>query len=103
MHPLIQQHLAAISELCRRYHVRRLEVFGSAARGEDFDSEKSDVDFLVEFDSSALEGFASNYFDFQEALQGLVGRKVDLVSRSAIRNPYFLADVERTREPLYEA
>jgi len=90
-------------DLCRRYRVRRLEVFGSAARGDDFDPEKSDVDFLVEFDSQALEGFASNYFDFQEALQGLVGRKVDLVSRSAIRNPYFLADVEKTRELLYEA
>jgi predicted nucleotidyltransferase len=103
MHQLIQQHLSAIVDLCRRYHVRRLEVFGSAARAEDFDEKRSDVDFLVEFDPPALEGFARSYFDFQEALQDLVGRKVDLVSRSAIRNPYFLAGVEKTRELLYEA
>jgi uncharacterized protein len=38
--------------LCRRFHVRRLDVFGSAARG-DFDPEHSDVDFIVEFDRSA--------------------------------------------------
>lgn len=90
MHPLIQQHRSAIADLCRRYRVRRLEVFGSAARGDDFDPDSSDVDFLVEFDSPALEGFASNYFGFQEDLQALVSIKVDLVSRSAIRNPYFL-------------
>lgn len=102
MHPLVQQHHSAIADLCRRYHVRRLEVFGSAARGDDFDPEKSDVDFLVEFDAPPLEGFAQAYFDLQEALQELVGRKVDLVSRWAIRNPYFLADAKKTRELLYE-
>jgi uncharacterized protein len=103
VHPLLEQHRSAIVHLCCRYQVRRLEVFGSAARGDDFDPEKSDIDLLVEFDSPALEGFARTYFDFQEALQEIVGRKVDLVSRSAIRNLYFLADVEKTREPLYEA
>jgi len=103
VHPLIQQHRFAIAEPCRRYRVRRLEVFGSAARGDDFDPEISDVDFLVEFDAPDLEGFARAYFDFEDALQAIVGREVDLVSRSAIRNPYFLADVEKTRELLYEA
>ncbi len=69
MHPLLQQHRSEIADLCRRYRVHRLEVFGSAARGGDFDPEKSDVDFLVEFDSPALDGFASNYFNLQESLQ----------------------------------
>lgn len=48
MHPFIHQHQSAIAELCRRYHVQRLEVFGSAARGTDFVPESSDTDFLVE-------------------------------------------------------
>jgi predicted nucleotidyltransferase len=51
MHPQIQQHQTALAELCRRYHVRRLEVFGSAARGYDFDPFSSDADFLVEFEA----------------------------------------------------
>ena len=47
MHPFIHQHQSAIAELCRRYRVQRLEVFGSAARGTDFAEESSDADFLV--------------------------------------------------------
>lgn len=50
MHHLIDQHRAGIATMCRRYGVRRLEVFGSAARGEDFDPVASDADFLVAFD-----------------------------------------------------
>lgn len=61
MHPFIQQHQSAITELCRRYRVQRLEVFGSAARGTDFAPEGSDADFLVEFapsaDSPTLKAF----------------------------------------------
>lgn len=52
MRPEIEQHRAAIAELCRRYRVRRLEVFGSAARGDDFDPARSDFDFLAEFEFS---------------------------------------------------
>lgn len=50
MHPMIEQHRAEIAELCRRYAVRRLEIFGSAARGTDFDPARSDADFLVDFE-----------------------------------------------------
>ena len=47
MHTLIQDKRADIAALCRRYRVRHLEVFGSAARGDDFDPANSDADFLV--------------------------------------------------------
>ena len=56
MHPLIQEKCADIAALCRRYHVRHLEVFGSAARGVDFDMASSDADFLVEFGPDADPG-----------------------------------------------
>src|SRR5437868_4983824 len=49
MQPVIEQHLPKLRSLCRRFHVRRLELFGSAAR-EDFDPARSDLDFLVAFD-----------------------------------------------------
>ena len=50
MHAAIADKREELAELCRRYGVARLEVFGSAARGVDFDPEASDADFLVEFD-----------------------------------------------------
>jgi hypothetical protein len=83
MHPLIQQKSVDIAELCRRYGVRRLEVFGSAARGGDFDPERSDADFLVEFEPGADPGL-SGFLELKESLERVLGRAVDLVERDAI-------------------
>ena len=49
MHAAISDKKDELAELCRRYGVARLEVFGSAARGTDFDPQSSDADFLVAF------------------------------------------------------
>jgi len=73
----------ALAELCRRYGVARLEVFGSAARGTDFDRDRSDADFLVTFMASARNDLAA-FADLKEALERLLGRPVDLVEREAI-------------------
>jgi predicted nucleotidyltransferase len=101
MLPLIESKRAEIAELCRRHHVRRLEVFGSAARAEDFDPARSDMDFLVEFDPAARVGLFDTYFPFKEALETLLGRPVDLVEDGAVENPYLRASIERSREPVY--
>ena len=92
-----------LAELCRRHGVARLEIFGSAA-GDEFNAEDSDVDFLVEFGPGVdLGPWMARYFDFQRELAGLVGRRVDLVMLSALRNPYFVREVDRTRKLLYAA
>jgi len=101
MHPSIAQKREQISELCRRFHVRRLEVFGSAARGYDFDVATSDVDFLVEFEPDPPMGLFDAYFDLRDALSHLLDREVDLVSVNAVRNPYVRASIERSRELLH--
>ncbi len=101
MRPEIEQHRAAIGEICRRYHVRRLEVFGSAARGYDFDPARSDVDFLVEFDPQGKLGTMAEYFDLRDALAEVTGRRVDLVVAGVIRNPYVLASIEKSTEVIY--
>ena len=75
----------------------------SAARGDDFDPTRSDVDFLVEFDPARRLHAFDDYFDLKEALEALLGRHVDLIVERAIRNPYFRASVERARELLYGA
>jgi uncharacterized protein len=96
----ISSHRPELEELSRRFHVRRLDLFGSAA-GDDFDAERSDLDFLVEFEPEALS--LSAYFALKESLEALFGRNVDLVEPNAIRNPYFKESVERSRESIFEA
>jgi predicted nucleotidyltransferase len=99
----ISSHREELGELCRRFHVRRLDLFGSAT-SDDFDAVRSDLDFLVEFDQQAPEALSlKTFFGLKEALEALFGRSVDLVEPSAIRNPYFKESVERSRESLFEA
>ncbi len=96
-------HREELRALCRRLHVRRLDVFGSAARG-DFDPKRSDLDFLVEFDPQAAEALSlKTFFRLKEGLEALFGRNVDLIEPSAIRNPYLKASIEDSREPVFEA
>lgn len=102
MEPMIEDLREEIRDLCDKYRVKRLEIFGSAAR-EDFDPERSDLDFLVEFLPLEEGKRADAYFGLLEALQRLLGRDVDLVMPSAIRNPYFLEAINRNRTTLYAA
>jgi len=99
----LELHREELRALCQRLHVRRLDLFGSAARS-DFDPERSDIDFLVEFDREHPEALSFNtYFDFKEALEELLGRPVDLVEPGAVRNPYLTASIDASREPVFEA
>ena len=99
---IIKSKKAELAELCRRFHVRRLDLFGSAT-GEDFYPSLSDVDLLVEFESGDTIKALDQYFGLKEALEALFGRPVDLVSASALKNPYIRKSIEETRESLYAA
>lgn len=90
-----------VSAVCMRFGVRRLSLFGSAVTGA-FDSERSDVDFLVEFDDKVRQRFDA-YFGLKEELERVIGRPVDLVMPKALENPYFAATVERDRQDVYAA
>jgi predicted nucleotidyltransferase len=102
MHPAIAQHRREIADICRRYRVCRLELFGSAV-GERFNPDTSDLDFLVEFEPLAAGEHAAAYFGLLGALETLFSRHVDLVMKRAIRNPFFLEAIEPTRMLLYAA
>ena len=103
MHTDIEKHREALTALCRRFGVARLEVFGSAARGADFDPAKSDADFLVEFEKVGGLSALDQFLGFSEAMQRLLGRPVDLVEASAVRNPYVRATINRSNELIYAA
>jgi hypothetical protein len=105
MLPQIEAHRAAIADLCRRFHVRRLELFGSAARGVDFDPQRSDADFLVAFEPGVTPTITL-LLDVEDALQQVLGRPVDLVERQVVEaSPNYLRRrrILREAEPVYVA
>jgi predicted nucleotidyltransferase len=99
----IEEHGTDLRELCRRFGVKCLDVFGSAAMDERFDPARSDIDFLVEFDLSDPVRHARAYFGLLAALKDLFSRDVDLVEIRAISNPYFLQSISQGRQQVYAA
>ncbi len=71
----------ALADLCRRYHVRELSLFGSVLR-DDF-RDDSDIDILVEYEPDAMVGLFE-HFDLERALEDLLGRSVDLVPKNGL-------------------
>jgi len=100
MHPLIERHREEIEALCRRYGVRRLDVFGSLVR-DDFDAATSDVDIVVDFQQAAPGDGLRQYFGLKEALERVFARPVDLVELAAMENTRLKRLIERTRIPVY--
>ena len=97
---IIEQNKPALAELCRRFQVRRLDLFGSAATGA-FAADTSDLDFVVSFVDTTLGIYADRYLDFAEALERLFQCRVDLLTERSIRNPDFSQAIEATRQPVY--
>jgi len=101
--PVIEEHLDDVRALCEKYRVKRLAVFGSAVKGT-FDPERSDLDFVVEFewDPDPLER-GRLYLELWDEMKTLFDRNIDLVVASTIRNPYFAEVLRLTEQPVYAA
>ena len=100
MNPILKNQLDTIRSLCERYRVKTLYVFGSVLT-PNFDTH-SDIDLLVDFlDQDALQ-YASNYFQFKFELEKLFNRKIDLLEERALKNPYFIENMNQKKQLLYE-
>ena len=102
MIPIVEKRVGELQQLCIRYRVQRLDLFGSAAT-DNYHGSESDLDFLVEFQTLPSGEYADAYFGLLEALELLFGYPVDLVVDSAIKNPFFRQRVDETRTRLYAA
>ena len=102
MHQLIAGKKEEIAAICRRHRVERLEVFGSAARGTDFDPDRSDADFLVEYQPPLLPGLLERRLQLQDDLQAILKRKVGLIRKGTIGNPYLKESIDEDREVVFE-
>ena len=99
---VLEENREAIANLCVRYGVVCLEVFGSALR-DDFRPGESDLDLLVEFAPMDPYQRADAYFGFLEEIRTLLGADVDLVVSGAVKNRYISAAIERTKQVFYAA
>ncbi|MBD5231265.1 MAG: nucleotidyltransferase [Bacteroidales bacterium] len=98
---LITRHIHQILTLCKTHRVRTLSVFGSILTNRFTD--KSDVDFLVDFEPAAPDkwDYVDNYFSFRDALSLLLGREIDLIEEKGITNPLFRKAVDQSKRKIY--
>ncbi len=96
--PIITNNIDQIKNICEKHHVKELYVFGSAAKNKMTD--KSDVDFSIDFDGVSEIDFANNYFLLIERLQDLLNRKVDFVTEKYLRNKYLIREINETKVKL---
>ena len=102
MTDILEHNRVSLIRLCKKYHVAAMDIFGSAAT-DNFNELHSDIDLLVEFDSTVKANRFDNYFNLLEDLKKLFGRPVDLVEPGGLRNPYFIESVNQTRRRIYAA
>ncbi len=95
----IEHKKREVGTLRERRGVERLAIFVSALR-DDFDPEKSDLDFSVEFQTMTPHEHAGPYFVLLEELEDLFGRRVDLVEIGAVRNPYLRREIDEQKQTL---
>ena len=96
---LIEMNIDKIIALCKKYKVAKLWVFGSILTPRFND--RSDVDFSVIFHYDQIPDLFVVFFDFIEELQLLLGRKIDLVDETAVKNKIFRAELDRTKQLIY--
>ena len=102
MAPLITENIEQIISVCERHKLKHLYIFGSAARGTDF-NKNSDIDFLYAFDKELIEfdNYADNYFEFRFGLEDLFNRNIDLLPEEMLTNPYLLKKIDQEKIKLY--
>jgi len=95
----LQEYISKIEELCKIYNVKQLYAFGSVLT-DRFNSD-SDIDLIVNFNKIPVENYADNYFDFKFLLQDMFKRPVDLLEEQAIKNPYFIQNINKNKQLIY--
>jgi len=102
MHLIIKNRLSELNEICKSLDVRRLYVFGSIST-DNFDENKSDIDLIVELNEKDPIEKGEKLIILWDKFEELFGRKVDLLSRAQVRNPYLQKGIDATKQLIYEA
>ena len=97
----LDNHCDSLAQLCRAAGVKRLAAFGSVVR-PDFRPD-SDVDLLVEFSDVDAPGYADRFMQFATEAEKILGRRVDLLTTTSLRNPYLKKRVEQEAVEIHAA
>lgn len=99
----IQQHFNSLSEIFRRHSIVRAYIFGSALK-EKF-SNHSDIDFLIAFDENIKDPLIKGelWWNLHDTLRDLFDSEIDLVTESSLKNPYFIEELNNTKQLVYGA
>jgi len=98
---VVEDKIQDIRDLCIRYDVKTMYLFGSVCT-DRFDDE-SDIDFLITFKDIPVEKYTDNYFELHYNLEKLFKRKIDLLTENSLSNPFFIESIEETKLLLYAA
>ena len=88
-----------ISKLCEKHKVKHLFAFGSVLTNKFSDA--SDVDLLVDINSQDPITYAENYFELKFDLENLLKRKIDLLEERALKNKYFMENINKSKKLIY--
>ena len=98
--PCIEVQDSIIISLAKKYRIKELSFFGSILR-EDFQQD-SDIDILVQFDDQ-VEYSLFDLFEIKEEFENALGREIDLIEKSSLRNPYRRDNILRNAKVIYAA
>lgn len=99
----LKNKISKIKELCSSLNIKTLYVFGSVVSADKF-TENSDVDFLISFkDGISSEEYTNNYFELQHKLRALLNRNIDIITEKTLSNPFFVENINKTKQLIYEA
>ncbi len=97
----LDNYLNQIIGLCKKHKVRNLFVFGSVLT-ENF-TNNSDIDLIIDININDPIEYAENYFNFKFTLEDLLNRKIDLLEQKALKNKYFIENIDKTKKVIYAA
>lgn len=95
----LRDHIEQINRLCGEHNVKSLFAFGSVV--SDNLKNGSDIDLIVDIDSSDPIDYSDNYFDLKFQLEEILNRPVDLLEAKAIKNPYLKKQIDNTKMLVY--
>ena len=102
MHFIIRNKIKELSGICKSFKVKRLYIFGSI-NTDTFDEQESDIDLIVELDQMDPIEKGETLMKLWDRFEELFGRKVDLLSKTKVRNPYLQKGIDTTKKLIYEA
>ena len=97
----LDDYINDIKKLCIKHKVKHLYVFGSVLNNKF--SVESDIDLLVEINSSDPIDYAENYFSLKFELEELLNRSIDLLEDRALKNPYLKKNIDNSKTLIYAA